>query len=32
MTEFFKDFLAVMALGGFTVCALGWMDVFTRLM
>lgn len=31
MTAFLKDFLAFIALGGFTVTALTWMDVASQL-
>lgn len=31
MTAFFKDLLAFLALGGFTVTSLTWMDVLARL-
>ena len=31
MLDFVKDFLAVAALGGFSVAALTWMDVAARL-
>jgi hypothetical protein len=31
MLTFFKDFVALVALSGFTAGALGWMDVAARL-
>lgn len=31
MTDFIKDFLAVVSLGGFTLASLTWLDVLTRL-
>lgn len=31
MIAFFKDFLALATLGGFTVIMLGWMDAAARL-
>lgn len=31
MVTFFKDFLALAAIGAFSISALTWMDVLTRL-
>ena len=31
MTTFIKDFLALVAVGGFSLAALTWMDVAARL-
>ena len=31
MTTFIKDFLALVAVGGFSMAALTWMDVAARL-
>ncbi len=31
MTAFFKDLMAFLALGGFMVTSLTWMDVFSKI-
>lgn len=31
MVTFFKDFLAFVSLGGFSVIALTWMDILSKL-